>query len=911
MCLRPRVVYTVCSHAVMLAQEDCEKVQLVNAGKQLGGFFVPSFARTTCGPTWIQPLCEPRVDIRLGYGFCPTCTKEYSVHGKLTETTILNYWAYKNNQNMSQPVDAVVVPLGALFGKSSVVHDDPRDMRLETITLSEALHMWDEPEVFKMSQAYQYGIGPPNLIAYLEDVRWATLHKARHAKPARPASIHIDLAPVLAPPMFYSNPSQRSGFSTDKPLGETRIDELTSNYGPSIQLPAMTHQPKRRPARHLMTAGNLPDRSPLDAIVSATKDDFEEVDLATRPPSPKGKEKAVDAPAQGKSSCSVTVESVDPYYELRSPSVQQVIKNIIASTSQHPEPDNSGEARARQIEVLRNQLTSVFNRSHNANGSLTASSYANEGHSDAQSSYHGSDPSGLRGDGTILRRGAVARRGRVVTEPTSERRSVAGVVETVSEYDADSSEIEGGRRAEFDDGAYADRSSSLVSRWPKRRSAAATSSPVYDPFSDFSGIHWDDEPTSVTVPDDNKPVSPLSMRPVSSYKSASTGQVSTPPGYREYDRYYDDLFSPQPYRPLPDLPVPLGLTFKSPASAAGVTGEDDDVSLLSLSTVSSFSSFRPARLGQISTAGAVYHDYDPNRDELFLSQPNRRLPADLPVPQRLAFQTVQDEGDFIPGIDDSDEDIYEASPVQKSYEYKFVSEGDGGSGPSADPLPVLPPLRYEGNHGYSVRSPSPEVSYKPSQLPPRMPLPQSAPTAVRRKPLPQTATIAVRRNEGFTAALSDNASELAAMHSPPLTASRIRQASAGYYSFAADAELAHPRPRAPALVGVPALARVSAGELDSMHVAATGLRDRHVMHKVPSIDAVLGAGKRRSALGLVMPRARGGGPERTLPPKSAPPFPERVRGGFEEAVAHPSCFCVELGKPACGCPRVVAPVVWM
>lgn len=152
-------------------------MQIIKAAQKLGGFFVPLCLRSSRAPTWAQPICATGVDYRLEYDFCPACRAVFAAHGELNEAVILRYWAYKNSHGMRCLVDPIVIPPDVLFGPANATAVDPRDLRMETIALSDALHMWTYPEQFKKSQAYSNGDGPLNLVEYLEEIRSTTLRR--------------------------------------------------------------------------------------------------------------------------------------------------------------------------------------------------------------------------------------------------------------------------------------------------------------------------------------------------------------------------------------------------------------------------------------------------------------------------------------------------------------------------------------------------------------------------------------------------------------------------------------------------------------------------------------------------------------------------------------------------------------
>ena len=326
MCLLPRLVYTVCSHEYILVQEDCATVQLIKTAKQLGGWFIPYWARSTCGPSWAQPICAPSVDIRLWFGFCPACTKEFSIHGPLTEATVLRYWAYKNSQGMRRPIIPAVVPLGALFGRSAGVHDDSHVVRLEMVTLSDALHIWDAPEVFKSSRAYGYGSGRRNLFEYLEDIRWATLDKARRS-PTPTSEVTTALASLLAPPrsLSASAPSNSPG-GTAAPV-EIEMAEMRGTIDTTTHLQYQSYSHMEMPEIRSMTLRARANRSNLRVHFS-NEDDFEEVDLGMRPQSPTGEERTIDTPRRGESLHPGQANMDEQDYDYRSPSVQQFFRNV-------------------------------------------------------------------------------------------------------------------------------------------------------------------------------------------------------------------------------------------------------------------------------------------------------------------------------------------------------------------------------------------------------------------------------------------------------------------------------------------------------------------------------------------------------------------------------------------------------
>lgn len=278
MCLRPRKVYTVCSHTDELSQEDCTQVQIIKAAQKLGGFFVPLCLRSSRAPTWAQPICVTRVDYRLEYDFCPACRAVFAAHGELNEAVILRYWAYKNNHGMRRPVDPVVIRPDILFVPANGTAADPRDLRMETIALSEALHMWDSPEEFKSSRAYANGDGPLNLVEYLEEIRSTTLHRAGRGDHVR--------RPLPVPPgPRIANAS----------AGDSEMATIRQKCGPVARIPVPC-RPQISTTEGLSTTARATTDTSQAASTMVYEPDSDVEESPKRPRSPKGKEKAIDSP---------------------------------------------------------------------------------------------------------------------------------------------------------------------------------------------------------------------------------------------------------------------------------------------------------------------------------------------------------------------------------------------------------------------------------------------------------------------------------------------------------------------------------------------------------------------------------------------------------------------------------------
>ena len=286
MCLRPRTVYTVCSHTNELGQEDCTQVQIMKAAHRLGGFLLPRWMRSSCGPTWARPVCATRVDYRLRYDFCPSCRASFMVHGELTETTVLNYWAYKNSHAMRRPVDPRFIPLGRLFSPTLATRIHPRDLRLEMVTLSEALHIWDRTSEFFRSQAYVNSGEPLNLAEYMEDIRSLTLHTARRADHSNSATIYrTDIK------------------AYDSTKGTTQsVDAAAAR----VLFPRKFPEHSCGPASPVAYVANPP--------MVYEKAGMEEGNSRFRLRSPKGKGKAIDSPPPGEYQSPESADSMDQEY---------------------------------------------------------------------------------------------------------------------------------------------------------------------------------------------------------------------------------------------------------------------------------------------------------------------------------------------------------------------------------------------------------------------------------------------------------------------------------------------------------------------------------------------------------------------------------------------------------------------
>ncbi|OIW31351.1 hypothetical protein CONLIGDRAFT_680060 [Coniochaeta ligniaria NRRL 30616] len=593
MCLLPRKVYTVCSHTDELSQEDCDHVRIVKAAGKLGGFFVPPWMRTSCGPTWAQPICTTRVDYRLEYDFCPICRALFAVHGELTEATVLRYWAYKNSQGMRQPADPIAISPETLFGPPSAIVVDHRDLRMEMITLSEALHMWDNPEQFKKSQAYGNGDGPLNLIEYLEEIRSTTLHRAgRVGHAPLPLSAHGE--PCTA----------------DGGLGDAEMANIRRKCRAVARVPVPSHSAMEI-KKGLSTTAHATTNS---ATMVYEEDDFEEVDLEARPRSPKGKERAIDSPARG---------------EFHYPG---------SYTSAVQEYDNARRANVKQY--LLGRMFSAAAGPSNACDPLTKSPYADEQYSDTHSSDNFSvaskDNSTFLKEGTVaskmpvlvvparlpgetntasLRRVAAAQSfpGEVVTEfpLTSPVSSMAGVIETVSEHDGYLSDWE-----EYDSDSSLRKFPAVKLHDDDEISSQGSPPPLISPVSanhdNSAADHWGEPFTDGAssqqpsifhnapwniVRQDNKiipgTVSAQLITPCTSCLPPSTTRPSTE--YRPSDRpdsealpaplspgdiEHNEGFVPYRPRPLPDLPSDGSFeaaswdTFSRPT--ADIDDADDD-----------------------------------------------------------------------------------------------------------------------------------------------------------------------------------------------------------------------------------------------------------------------------------------------------------------------------------------------
>ncbi|KAH8908238.1 hypothetical protein BR93DRAFT_968064 [Coniochaeta sp. PMI_546] len=569
MCLRPRYVHTVCSHTDERDQEDCTQVRIVKAAQNLGGFFVPPWMRSSCGPTWAQPICTTRVDYRLAYDFCPTCRALFAVYGELTEETVLRYWAYKNSRGMRRPVDPLAICPETLFGSPDGIAGDHRDVRLEMIVLSEALHMWDNPEEFKNSQAYGHGDGPLNLIEYLEEIRSTTLHRARRA----------DHAPLpLAP---------RSDLSSDGGVGDAELASIRRKCGPVPRVPLPSHRPMDMTEGLSTTACATSSTTRHVATKVYEEDEFEEVDIEACHRSPKGKERARDFPPRGEYKSSESDNFEEQEYD-----------------------------KARQASVKQQLLDRMF--SSNAGPSstcdpLTACAYA-DGQSFATDSSDnlslGTKDHGMfQLGGTVahkptlvvparlpdetnaasLRRVAAAQAfpGHVLTElpVTSPVRSLAGVIETVSEddgyqsdweeYDSDNSPRRASAMRLQCDEVSSKCSSPLVSPVPASPDNSAAHRwvvelPTYDNYFRQASV-FHNAPWHRGRPDDEIDPWILSAHSVTPEPNLLQPPTSHPMEYRPSDRPNSEVlpgtFSPAPMcrindsipntaHPLPDLPVP-------------------------------------------------------------------------------------------------------------------------------------------------------------------------------------------------------------------------------------------------------------------------------------------------------------------------------------------------------------------
>lgn len=366
-------------------------MQIIKAAQQLGGFFLPPWMRSSCGPRWAQPICTTRVDYRLEYDFCPICRAVFAVHGELTEPTILNFWAYKNSQGMRQPVDPAVVPPAILFGPSNAIVVDPGDLRLEMITLSEALHIWDLPGEFFSSQAYRDGDGPLNLIEYLEEIRSTTLRRARRVGFANALS---------APTSKRANP--------DEGPGNTEMATIPGKYASSARVPVPSDRlTDVRGRRHLSTTACATSYT-LNPTMVYQEDGTEEVNLHTSSRSPKGKEKATDFPLPGEYQYPESANSVEQDYEAAR---QASVKHI--GSQRHS--GDAGPSKAYE--------------------SLGASTYPDGASSDAGSSDQ--VPVAPSDHGTPLRKVVVRRKPILVVATKSPVLPMKGVIENASDVDCD------------------------------------------------------------------------------------------------------------------------------------------------------------------------------------------------------------------------------------------------------------------------------------------------------------------------------------------------------------------------------------------------------------------------------------------------------------------------------------------
>lgn len=188
MCRQPKGVFTVCCHTKHLETEVCIWAKLIVVFEHL--FFTLTNWLSSYGPSWIRHTITD--DYRIEYGFCDTCTEYYTIYGKvITVQAVLNYWEAKSIAGMRHPVVPPAISRQVIFPEVEFqkIFDSFTSERLELITLSESLHIWDDPETFRKSTAYKQGNSNPNLFEYLEFIRWNTLewarkNKARHLCPS-------------------------------------------------------------------------------------------------------------------------------------------------------------------------------------------------------------------------------------------------------------------------------------------------------------------------------------------------------------------------------------------------------------------------------------------------------------------------------------------------------------------------------------------------------------------------------------------------------------------------------------------------------------------------------------------------------------------------------------------------------
>ncbi|KAB5517342.1 hypothetical protein GE09DRAFT_1158482 [Coniochaeta sp. 2T2.1] len=263
MCVHPRVVCTVCAHAVGTGVEYCKKTAIKMAAQHIGGVFGLS-------PRKHAP-CKARVDFRLELGFCPTCRAHFEARGELNEAAILNYWNWKNTNRIWWPEAPTAVPSYVLFGSGFVA--DTGAARLEMVALSEALHMVDDFRTFSQSCAYLdyrnlHPPGPFNHVDFLEGIRFATLANARRVYPPVAASVNND---------SY----------------EVELTRIQARCGPRQRVPVPNHWPAQYAQASYPYANGSPEPRGANTGQSMVYEPTDE-GLADHPRSPKGKGKAVD-----------------------------------------------------------------------------------------------------------------------------------------------------------------------------------------------------------------------------------------------------------------------------------------------------------------------------------------------------------------------------------------------------------------------------------------------------------------------------------------------------------------------------------------------------------------------------------------------------------------------------------------
>lgn len=500
MCLRPRIVYTVCAHTDELPQENCTQEQIIRAAQQLGGFFLPRWMRSSCGPTWARPTCVTRADYRLKYDFCAACRSVFAVHGELTEASILNYWAYKNSQGMRQPVEPAIIPRGVFCGPLNAVRVDPRDLRLETITLSEALHIWDLPGEFFRSQAYRDGNSPLNLIEYLEEVRWTTLHRARRMDSAR------------SPCASTSKPADRTdGACHTAELSTVRED------GPSAARAAVpTNRPTKIPKRSSATARST--SYTLNSTAVRKEDAVDEAIANAAPRSPKGKEKSVGSRPQGEYQQSESANSAAQDHKAASQASMMLLPARAYSVNAAPSKFSAGSSK--QVAVGSRKATMHF-----------------------------------WGD-------SVPRRLTPVVPANSPVRSLIGAMETVSEVDTDGYQTDFTEYDSDKSPRRATAAKSL--RQERNEVASHASSPLVAPTPVFHNRPWDSGKPDSEVRPANSPPYPITpagvLFPSTTRSSGESSRFDRPDSAVLPDKWspgpvgVSAAFVPSTFHPLPNLP---------------------------------------------------------------------------------------------------------------------------------------------------------------------------------------------------------------------------------------------------------------------------------------------------------------------------------------------------------------------